>query len=192
VPSWVSMTAERGPLIEGPGRALGIDLGDRRIGVALSDDRRRVATPLVTVTRSGGDSAADHRVLIEHVTDTEAVVVVVGMPFSLSGKSGPAAVAVAEEVELLGRRLLASGLRVALVTHDERLTTVTASAGLRASGRKSGSARARRDREVIDNWLRWSCFNRGWTPSWDGPVGRAFPGHPVTAGTMTQWGIGEH
>jgi putative Holliday junction resolvase len=137
------------------GRAMGLDLGQRRIGVAVSDDRRALATPLATVTRADVGSseerlAQDHRALRGYLSDVDAVVVVIGMPYSMSGRIGPAAAGVAEEVRLFEHYLGLSGLDVPVVTHDERLTTVTAGHRLRASGRKSGSRRARQDRSVID------------------------------------------
>lgn len=121
------------------GRVLGIDLGSRRIGVAVSDSGQSLATPLSTVTRSG-DPMADYRAVAAVAAEYGAVGAVVGMPLSLSGSAGPAAVAVHQEIETLKNVL---GLEVETV--DERFTTRAAASGLRAAGRK-----ARRQREVID------------------------------------------
>ena len=71
-------------------RALGLDLGERRIGVAVGDSDGRVATPLTVLERSG-DRAADHRAVAALVAEWEAEIVVVGMPYSLDGTQGPAA-----------------------------------------------------------------------------------------------------
>lgn len=120
-------------------RAVGIDLGSRRIGLALCDSAGTLATPYGTVERSG-DVALDHRRLAEHVAEAEAEIVVVGLPLSLDGSVGPAAQGVLAEVERLEE-----ALPVPVATHDERLTTVTAEAGLREAGVK-GRAR----REVVD------------------------------------------
>jgi putative pre-16S rRNA nuclease len=109
------------------GRVLGVDLGTRRIGLALSDPAGRVATPHALVERSG-DVAVDHRTILAHAREAGASRVVVGLPLSLSGDTGPAARAVLEEVEAL--RALA-GEEVTVVTHDERLTTVIAEQGMR-------------------------------------------------------------
>ena len=70
------------------GVRLGIDPGDARIGVARSDPTGFLATPLVTVRRGKGDLAR----LARLVRDAEATEVVVGLPRSLSGTEGPAAV----------------------------------------------------------------------------------------------------
>ena len=121
------------------GRVLGVDLGSRRIGLAVSDSAQTVATPVGAVIRSG-DSDTDQRQIASVVEEYGAVGVVVGVPLSLSGTAGPAA-----EYALGEIRRLRDALGVEVETVDERLTTRVASAGLRASGRK-----ARRQRDVID------------------------------------------
>lgn len=122
-----------------PGRLLGLDLGSRRIGVAVTDSGQAVATGVQALVRSG-DRRADHLAIARLVAEYEAVGVVVGVPWSLSGAAGPAADQVLAEVAEL-----AAELDVEVVTTDERLTTVAAAGALRASGRSS-----RRQREVVD------------------------------------------
>jgi putative Holliday junction resolvase len=126
-------------VIPSTGRVVGVDLGARRIGVAVTDAGQRVATGAVTLERRG-DQAADHQALAQLVSDYGAVGVVVGLPFSLSGRVGPAAEGVLDEVA----RLRAS-VGVEVVTEDERLTTRAAAKALRASG-----SRRRDRRNVID------------------------------------------
>ena len=121
------------------GRAVALDLGTRRIGVAASDPGGVLASPRTTVERSG-DLALDHRRIAALVADEEATTVVVGLPLSLDGSIGPAARAVLDEVVDL-----AAVLRVPVVTHDERFTTVTAHEQLRAAGMGG-----RRRRSVVD------------------------------------------
>lgn len=106
-------------------RAIGLDLGSRRVGVAVSDSAGAVAVPYEVVHRSG-DRATDHARIAELVEETEAEVVVVGMPYSLDGSSGRAAERAAAEV-----RALRAVLAVPVTTYDERLTTVTAERSLR-------------------------------------------------------------
>ena len=120
------------------GRVLGVDLGSRRIGLALSDPAGRVATPYAVIERSG-DAALDRRTILAHAREAGASRVVVGLPLSLSGDTGPAARAVLEEVEAL--RAVA-GEEVTVETHDERLTTVIAEQGMR-EGRVPRRARRR-------------------------------------------------
>lgn len=122
-----------------PGRAIGLDLGTRRIGVAVCDSDRTVATPVDVVERVG-DRSLEHGRIGELAAEHEAVIVVVGMPFSLDGTPGPTARAVASEVKGLRKRL---GLEV--VTHDERMTTVEAGHSLRHQGLGN-----RRSRQVVD------------------------------------------
>jgi putative holliday junction resolvase len=119
------------------GRVLGIDLGSRRIGLALSDPDGRVATPRGVIERSG-DPVADHRTILAHAREAGASRVVVGLPLSLSGDVGPAARAVLGEVDSL--RALAGG-ELTVETHDERLTTVIAERGMRAAGAPPGARR---------------------------------------------------
>ena len=132
-------------------RALGIDLGERRIGVAVSDAEGRVATPVTVVERSGSRNR-DHQQIAELVAEYEAGVVVVGMPLSLDGSVGPAARGAEKEVQQLEM-----ALGVPVLTHDERLTTVIAEQALAESG-LSGKARRRRvdmvaASVILQGWL---------------------------------------
>ena len=120
-------------------RVVGIDLGTRRIGVAVSDATGTLASPHAVIRRSA-DPAADLRRLAEVVAELGAERVVVGLPLSLSGRAGPAARAAVEESEAL-----AAVVHVPVDTYDERLTTVSAERALR-----SGGTRAKAQRGVID------------------------------------------
>ena len=86
------------------GRALGLDLGSRRIGVAVTDAAGRVAVPRSTVVRSG-DPDRDRQALVDVAVDAEASVVVVGHPLSLDGSRGRAARAVEAEAGALAEVL---------------------------------------------------------------------------------------
>ncbi len=101
-------------------RALGLDLGSRRIGVALSDSAGRLATPFEVVERTR-DRQRDRRRLVELAREAEVDVVVVGLPYSLDGSEGPAARRARSEIAEL-RRVMP----VPVETYDERLSTVTA------------------------------------------------------------------
>ena len=117
-----------------PGVRLGIDPGDARIGVARSDPSGFLATPVETVRRGKGDLARIARILEEE----GAVEIVVGLPRSLSGREGPAAVKAREFAAQLARRVAPVPVRLC----DERLTTVSAEAMLRDRGRKGTKRRA--------------------------------------------------
>lgn len=106
-------------------RAVGIDLGSRRIGVAVSNSEGTVAVPYEVIHRSK-DRAEDHSAILRIVEETGAEIIVVGMPYSLDGSIGPAAKKIAAEVD----RIRTSS-PVDVVTVDERFTTVTADRSLR-------------------------------------------------------------
>ncbi len=110
-------------------RALGLDLGTKRIGVAVSDGDGRVATPVDVVHRTG-DRQGEHRTLVDLAAEWEAEVVVVGIPYSLDGSTGPMARAMAGEASELAV-VLGDRLGIPVETYDERLTTVTAERSLR-------------------------------------------------------------
>lgn len=133
----------RGPESAGSGRVVALDLGARRIGVAYCDSRRTLASPWGTVERSG-DAARDQAAVTAAIDEIGARTVVVGLPLSLSGASGPAARAALHEVAALRQTLEPLGIKVE--TADERFTTVEAQRSLTAAGRKG-----RASRSVIDS-----------------------------------------
>ncbi len=146
-------------------RALGLDLGERRIGVAVSDAGPVLATPHDTVKRRG-DRPAEHRQLLDIAEVAEVDTIVVGLPRSLDGDEGPAARSIRREVKALRRFIADSELSLDVVLHDERLSTVEAASALHAAGISS-----RRQRQVIDqtaatvilqSWIDSGC------PSADG------------------------
>ena len=120
-------------------RALGVDLGEKRIGIAVSDSNGKVATPLQVVIRSKSIKQ-DHKKICDLVDEWEADIVVVGMPYSLNGSKGLAAKTVEKEVEELS-----FALEVPVATQDERLTTVMAAKELAIQGLDS-----KKQRKVID------------------------------------------
>src|SRR5215472_7318020 len=119
------------------GVRLAVDPGSVRIGVARSDRSGIIATPLTVVRRGRGDLDA----LASLAASEEAIEILVGLPKSLSGREGAAATTARQFAEGLAARV--APLPVRLV--DERFTTTTAHAALRAGGKDS---RARR--ETVD------------------------------------------
>jgi putative holliday junction resolvase len=119
------------------GVRLAIDWGDARIGVAACDPEAVLAYPLAAV-RAGESEIAELVALMEQ---HKAIEVLVGLPRSLSGGEGPAAMKARERAVRLGA---AAPAPVRVI--DERLTTVTAAERLQASGR-----RARQQRSSIDS-----------------------------------------
>lgn len=118
---------------------VGIDLGERRIGVAVSDPTGTIATPLTVIERSG-DADADRAAVAAVVREVGAERVVVGVPVPMAGGEGPAARAATEEAAAL-----AAVVGVPVETVDERLSTVAAERSLRERG-----VRGRARRRVVD------------------------------------------
>jgi putative holliday junction resolvase len=118
------------------GVRLGVDVGTVRLGVAISDPRGVLATPVKTVARKG-TGGTDLDELAALVEEHEVVEVVVGLPRTLRGADGPAATAAREFAD----RLAAQIAPVPVVLVDERLTTVAADRiladrGIRGPGRR--------------------------------------------------------
>jgi putative holliday junction resolvase len=120
-------------------RVLALDLGSKRIGVAVSDLTGTVASPLTVLERSKSRHH-DHQRIVALVRDEKAGLVVIGLPLSLSGDEGPAARAARTEANAI-----ATLVDVPIETFDERLTTVTAERALSEAG-----VRGRARREVVD------------------------------------------
>jgi putative Holliday junction resolvase len=120
-------------------RIVGIDPGEARIGIAISDEDASIAFPRETVLARGGSAEAAARVR-EALADDEISLAVVGLPLRLDGTEGEAA----RRARVFGDALGAA-LDVEVVYWDERLTTVAAERSLREMGR-----RGTKQREVVD------------------------------------------
>lgn len=131
-------------------RALGLDLGSVRIGVALSDPSGMIASPHSVIERAE-DVDIDHLAIATLVVEEGVECVVVGLPVSMNGSLGPAARAAKAEAAAL-----ATVLAVPVETFDERLTTVAADRLLLA-GRVRGGAR----RRVVDK-IAAAVMLQGW------------------------------
>ena len=131
-------------------RALGIDLGSKRIGVAIGDRTGTIASPLQVLQRSGSVKR-DHQAIADLVIEEEADVVVVGLPLNMNGSTGPAAQAAIDEAAAL-----ATVVAVPVVTFDERRTTVTAD---QAMMQANMGAQARR--KIVDK-IAAAVMLQGW------------------------------
>jgi putative Holliday junction resolvase len=101
------------------GRVLALDVGSRRIGVALSDPTRTLATPLTTLRAQPLAQALER--IAQLVREQEAVELVVGLPLTLSGEIGPQAKLVEAFVAALR-----GVVSLPIHTFDERLTSIAA------------------------------------------------------------------
>lgn len=160
-------------------RVLALDLGARRIGVAVSDDAGRVATPVCVVERHR-DRPRLHRELADLAAEWDVGLVLLGLPIDLRGEIGPAAAAVLAE-----RDELAGVLPVPVEVHDERLSTRIADRSLRERGDLDGRAR----RKVVDmvaaavilqDWLDRRASDHG-GPDVTGPPTAATTDHEESA-----------
>jgi len=135
-------------------RVLGVDLGARRIGLAVSDPSGVLASPVGVIERTG-DRAVEHGAIVAAAQGSGANRIVVGLPRSLSGRLGPAAQAVIAEVAELRER--ASGEAVVVETHDERFTTAIAERGLREAKVRGRVRRRKIDAAaatvILQSWL---------------------------------------
>ena len=117
-------------------RYMGLDIGDRWIGVALSDPSAKLASPLTILKRS--DDIADMEAIVSIIEQHDVGLVVVGLPRMLNGSLGIQA----QKVEAFTRQLQ-DRIDIPVEFRDERLTTVSAHRLMRASGIKK--SRRKRD-----------------------------------------------
>ena len=121
------------------GRRLAVDVGKVRVGLAISDFHGILASPLQNVARQAHDSETI-KLIQQAISNEEIIEIYVGLPVSMAGKATAStddALAIAE--------LLAQSVSIPVRLVDERLTTVSASAALRSSGKNSKDGR-----KVID------------------------------------------
>ena len=121
-------------------RIIGLDVGDIRIGVALSDPTGTLATPLTTIEQPSGDVESTLDEVIRLVQENEASEIVVGIPVLLSGREGSQARVTRDFVKRLASRTSVPIRRV-----DERLSSVQAERMLRDSGAKPSRDKGRID-----------------------------------------------
>jgi putative Holliday junction resolvase len=138
------------------GRLLGVDYGTVRIGLAVSDPDRIIASPLATYTRQ--ETESDARYFLELVESESIVGLVVGLPVHLSGREGQKAA----EARAFGD-WLAKLTGLPLVFYDERFTTVQAESALWEAGLTHKRRKDRRDR-VAAQMLLQAYLNAGCPP----------------------------
>jgi len=133
------------------GRLMGLDLGEKRIGVAVTDVQQTMAFPERVLERRS--AKADRQALAALVGELEIDRVIIGLPLSMEGEFGPNA----ERARSFGQ-YLARALRVPVEYQDERLTTVEAEERLRASGLSPAERRQRIDAAaaaiILEDYMR--------------------------------------
>ncbi|HWM19562.1 MAG TPA: Holliday junction resolvase RuvX [Ilumatobacteraceae bacterium] len=132
-------------------RALGVDLGSKRIGIAVSDPSGTIASPLTVVHRSSS-RRRDLDAIARIATDEDVDTIVVGLPLTMRGEVGQAA-----EAAIAEAARLATVVGVPVETHDERLTTVTAERSMIDAGMRGEERRRVVDKVaaavMLQSWL---------------------------------------
>jgi putative Holliday junction resolvase len=132
-------------------RALGVDLGSKRIGIAVSDPSGTIASPLTVVHRSSS-RRRDLDEIARIATDEDVDTIVVGLPLTMRGEVGHAA-----EAAIAEAARLATVVGVPVETHDERLTTVTAERSMIDAGMRGDERRRVVDKVaaavMLQSWL---------------------------------------
>lgn len=136
------------------GRILGVDYGTVRIGLAVTDPERIIASPLATYERQNAEK--DEQFFVELVRKQEVTQIVVGLPVHNDGRVGEKA----NEALQFGS-WLTNVARVPVVYFDERFTTVEAESHLRGAGLSHRKRRERRDRVaaqvLLNAYLQAGC-----------------------------------
>jgi putative Holliday junction resolvase len=130
---------------------MGLDLGSKRIGIAISDRSGTIASPFHVLHRAR-TRAEDHREIVRIVLEEEVEKIVVGLPLTLKGEWGRAAEVAKSEVEEL-----TTVVEVPIVFHDERFTTVTADRALMEARMRADARRRVVDKiaaaVMLQSWL---------------------------------------
>lgn len=153
-------------------RVLGVDLGERRIGLASSDSAGLIATPHRTLKRAASPDA-DHEAVAALATDLGAEVVVVGLPLSLDGEENEACVRARTEADAIARKV---GATVRVEMFDERFTTAIAHQGMGPVGGRSGKRRRERVRRERVDEMAATVLLQSWIDA-----GRARPDGPAAS-----------
>ena len=122
----------------GVGRILGLDVGDRWIGVALSDPIGILASPLIRISRTGTEDAVE--AILQLVRQYEVERIVAGLPYSMDGKIGQQAKKVQDFLQQLSQCL-----EIPVETWDERLSTVAVGRMMIEAGVKRGRRKGQVD-----------------------------------------------
>lgn len=132
------------------GRVMALDLGEKRIGIAVSDTTRTIATPHSVMSRKS--RADDYARYARLIAEQQVTLIVVGLPITLSGEEGQRAAWVRDYAAGLGLQI-----DLPIEFWDESLTTVAATAALHDQGRRGRKVKDRVDAVaaalILQSWL---------------------------------------
>ncbi|HSI02319.1 MAG TPA: Holliday junction resolvase RuvX [Reyranella sp.] len=140
------------------GRLMGLDVGSKTVGIATSDVRRTLATPLVTLRRS--KLAADLASLAELALKHEVRALVVGLPLNMDGTEGPRCQSVRQFVANFGNHGPPALAALPVVMQDERLSTAAVTRGMIDDYDMSRAKRAERVDAAAAAWILESALAR--------------------------------
>lgn len=120
-------------------RYLGVDYGSKRIGLAIGDDRLRIASPLETISSAGGP-VRDAEEIAARAANQGAMAIVVGVPINMDGTEGPQAALTRRFIDALKARA-----QVPVFEQDERLSSFAADEALESTTLTPRQRAARRD-----------------------------------------------
>jgi len=144
-------------------RIIGLDVGDKTIGVAVSDPLMISAQGVTTIERIGARKDCDK--IIAYIREYEAETIVCGLPLMLSGQDSPQTQKVRDFAQLLGNKIRSSGLKTKIEFYDERFTTKMAEDVLKLSGVRRENRKAVIDKQaaqiILQSYMdRMSNLNR--------------------------------
>ena len=138
-------------------RVLGLDVGDVRIGVAISDELRITARGLFTLIRT--NIKKDTQSIIDTVSANDCSLIIIGLPLNLSGQDSVQTEKVREFSQKLENKLVSNAMPdVKVILYDERFTTVLAEQAMKDQGVKNSKIKEAVDRQaavvMLDDWMR--------------------------------------
>jgi len=143
-------------------RVLGLDIGDRRIGVAVSDALGITVRGLFTLERSNIKS--DTQKIIDTARENECSAIVIGLPLNLSGQDSVQTEKVREFAQKLENKLRSNAMSdIKVELYDERFSTVIAERLMDETGLKKSKRKEATDQQaamvILDDWLRINIIN---------------------------------
>jgi len=138
-------------------RVLGLDVGDVRIGVAISDELRITARGLFTLIRT--NIKTDTQKIIDAVVANDCSSVIVGLPLNLSGDDSEQTKKVRDFAKKLENKLVSNAMQdVKVIMFDERFSTVVAERAMREAGANHTKRKEAIDKlaavVILEDWLR--------------------------------------